>query len=107
MTYVRYSPSEFHIRVEGHAGAAKPGEDLVCAAVSTLGWTMIANASEDPDYGMHLYLNEAEGVMDLRCYPQEEKEEDCGKMLQVIMIGFEAVAEKYPEYVTIGGSYGN
>ncbi len=36
MTIVRCVPGEYRLRIEGHAGAGKMGEDLVCAAVTAL-----------------------------------------------------------------------
>jgi len=36
MTEVIYNPDTLDLIVTGHAGSGKPGEDVVCAAVSTL-----------------------------------------------------------------------
>ena len=40
MVQVRYNPDVPSLRVSGHAGAGKYGEDLVCAAVSILAHTL-------------------------------------------------------------------
>ena len=94
------------MHIEGHAGAAPRGEDLVCSAVTILGWTLIAGLEEEPDWKMHLYLNEKEGVMDLRCYPQEEEEERCRALFDTIARGYGLLAEKYPDYIYMGGYHG-
>ena len=93
------------MRIEGHAGAAPAGEDLVCAAATILGWTLIAGAEEVPEYMMHLYLDN--GVIDVRCYPDEEREGRCRDLFDTIARGYELMAGKYPEYIRIGGYHGN
>ena len=104
MTKVTYHPEEYRMRIEGHAGSAPFGEDLVCAAATILGWTLIAGAEEIPEYGMHLYLGD--GVMDVCCYPDEEREDRCRYLFDTIARGFELMAEKYPEHIKMGGYYG-
>ena len=47
MTKITYHPQEYHLRIEGHAGFAEAGEDLVCAGISVLGWTLVAGAEEE------------------------------------------------------------
>ena len=104
MTVVRYHPEEYHMAVEGHAGAGEKGEDLVCSALSILGWTLVQAAE---DFNMHLYLNDTEGSMDVRCYPDEEDEEKCRYLFDTLAGGFEMISVKYPDYVRFtGGSYG-
>jgi len=102
MTKVTYHPDEFNLRVEGHAGAGKPGEDIVCAGISTLGFTLVAAADE---FNMHLYLNEADGVMDVRCYPSEETEERCRTVFDTLALGYELLAAKYPDNIIMGGRH--
>ena len=104
MTRVIYEPEEHRMRIEGHAGSAPMGEALVCAAATILGWTLIAGAEEDPDYGMHLYLND--GIIDVRCYPQEEKEERCRDLFNTIARGYDLMAGKYPDYIGMEVKHG-
>lgn len=105
MTRVRYHPEEYHLSVEGHAGAGAYGEDVVCAGISVLSFTLIQAAEE---FNMHLYLNETDGSLDVRCYPDEEDEERCRFLFNVLADGFDMMAAKYPEYIKFtGGSYGN
>lgn len=106
MTKVTYHPQDFHMRIEGHAGAAPAGGDLVCAGVTILGWTLIAGAEEAPEWKMHLYLNEKDGIMDVRCYPDKEGEARCRDLFDTIARGYELMAEKYPEYIKTGGYHG-
>ncbi len=46
VTTIVYDPAGPELRFSGHAGAGAPGRDLVCAALSTLLYTLIAAAPE-------------------------------------------------------------
>lgn len=96
MTHVTFYPKQHRIRVEGHAGAARKGEDLVCAAASILGWTLIAAADE---FNLHLHLDELEGIMDIQCKPDRGEEPLCRYLYEVIAGGFELLADRNPDYV--------
>lgn len=99
MTRVTYWPEEFRLRAEGHAGAGKPGEDLVCAAITALFWTLAAAAEEIPEYRLQLHENEAKAEFELRCYPDEEQESTCGEMFRTIVAGLTSLEEEYPEFI--------
>ena len=104
MTKVTYHPEEFRMRIEGHAGAAPKGEDVVCAAATILGWTLIGGAEDVPEYRMHLILKD--GVMDVCCYPEEDFEEQCRYLYDTIARGFDLMAGRYPDYIQMGGYHG-
>ena len=101
MTKVTYHPEEFRMRIEGHAGAAPKGEDIVCAAATILGWTLIGGAEEEPEYRMHLYLND--GIIEVQCYPQEGWEDKCRYLFDTIARGFDLMAGRYPDFIEMGG----
>lgn len=48
MLYVRYDKKRdvHRLRVKGHAGYARKGEDIVCAACSILAYTLGQNARD-------------------------------------------------------------
>lgn len=97
MIRIRYEPEIFSITIKGHAGAARPGQDIVCAGVSALtnallGRAALHNAQEDAPGG---------GVAFARCYPAPEDEPACREMLETVMEGFRAIAEIYPRFVTV------
>ena len=102
MTTVTYRPEEFYMKIDGHAGFAPAGQDLVCAAVTILGWTLIDGAQK---YKTSLHLDD--GVIELRCYPEEEQEESCRVLFDTIARGCELMAEKFPAYIKMGGYYGD
>lgn len=103
MTRVNYSKDLHRMEIKGHAGSAPCGEDLVCAAVSILSFQLMAAASDYPEYNASYYLNDLDGVITVECNPDEDYEERCEYMFEVILTGFEVLAGKYPMYVSIGG----
>ncbi len=100
MTTVLYEPEEFRLRIEGHAGSAPKGGDLVCAAVSALAWTLVGAAQE---FRAGIRIDEAKAIIDVRCWPSAKDEDKCEYMFGIIMGGFRLLADKYPEYIMMGG----
>ena len=74
MTRVIYDLEGCSLRAEGHAGAGTKGEDIVCAALSILNWTLISAAEE---FNLHLFLDEKNGISEVWCDPEEKDEERC------------------------------
>lgn len=99
MTTVLYEPKRFHIRVEGHAGSAPKGEDLVCAGVSALGFTLLLAAGES-DYNAEVETDADSGMIDVRCKPSGLWGRDhCTVMMETIAGGLELLADQYPDYM--------
>ena len=101
MTRVFYDPDRLHLRVEGHATSAPAGEDLVCAAVSALCWTLIAEAEAEERYHAEIAADAETARVDVRCCPEGASAFACGYLFDIIMGGFALLAENYPEYITI------
>ena len=100
MTKVLYEPKVFHIRIEGHAGSAPKGEDLVCAGVSSLGFALLLAAGEE-DYNAEIVTDADSGIIDVLCRPSGLWGRDhCTVMMDTIAGGLELLAGQYPEYVS-------
>lgn len=90
------------ITMEGHAGAAPRGEDLVCASCSILYHTLVANAMtwKDKGYLDDLRIKEIDGYAQVSWKPKSER---VGDVLDVVVAGivkgFELLARDYPEFV--------
>ena len=88
MTSVRYDPAVPEMVFSGHAGAAEPGRDPVCAALSMLMYTIMAALP-------------AEGTA------RELKDGYCrvrggGRAVyEVIAAGLRLLAAEYPEHVCL------
>ena len=97
MTKVLYEPGKWHLRIEGHAGSAPKGEDLVCAGVSALGFALLLAAG---DFDADIVTDEETGVMDVMCRPGPLNQGECMAMLDTIAGGLELLAGQHPDYVS-------
>lgn len=79
--------------VEGHAGAANKGEDIFCAAASTLVLTLQSALQRE---GIRYTEEVSAGHADIRC-----ERPGCQKIFYTCMAGFLELANMYPEYYTV------
>ncbi len=98
MTTVLYEPEEFRLRIEGHAGSAPKGGDLVCAAVSALAWTLAGAAQE---FRAGILIDEAKAIVDVRCRPEAEARVRCRCLFDIIAGGLALIAQQNPEHLRI------
>ena len=91
------------ICVSGHAGYAKSGSDIVCAAASVL-ITTCANALENvAQIEPFLNVRERSAVIDVSL-PKglaPEKMHDAQIVFQTVLQGFTDIATQYPLYLQI------
>ena len=103
MIRVRYTPDKFRLTVEGHAGSAERGRDLICAAVSTLVLTLAENVARMKKagwlegHGVEIMAGKAR----IQCLPREEWKMAVEVVFTVILAGFELLGEKWPEFVEV------
>lgn len=97
------------IQVDGHAGSAEHGKDLVCASVSILAHTAAESMRVMASSGMlckdpKITMEEGHAVMTIN--PYQHFFYDCKTLLIVCQIGFDLLAKEYPQFVelkTFGG----
>ncbi len=90
------------ISVEGHAGFAPSGQDIVCAAVSTLFQTLVWSIEELA--GDKIKYEFADGRSWIKC--DGNLSEDAHLLMRSFFIGIEAIRDAYPEYVRIDNGNG-
>lgn len=90
MIRITYDAGKTSIRVQGHAGYADPGQDIVCAAISALYCTLarsrscIAHAEDDVQIVQATKV--ARRKMDV--------------VFETIAGGMQEVAKRYPDFVS-------
>jgi uncharacterized protein len=86
--------------VNGHAGFAESGSDIVCAAVSAVAYTAVGALEEL--VGIRRY-EEKEGYMkfSLPLDISREKFETAGIILETAAIGFKQIEMQYGEYIEV------
>ena len=93
---IEASVQKDEIRVLGHSGYAPPGQDIVCAAVSTLTQGLIASieglTGDRPDYTI------APGVFILKIKDLSEKSK---LLVDSFFLGICGVASTHPDYVRL------
>lgn len=102
MVEIIYKRNSHSLRLQGHAGAGKPGNDLVCAAVSALALTLADNVAQLTAQGDvdRTLLRLESGDSWVRCRSK-------GKMRPVVTLIFDSICEGfsllqtlYPEHVS-------
>lgn len=87
--------------IKGHAYAADPGEDIVCAAVSTLSQTTVLSLHQIVDIDIEYEVKKGY----LRCkLPKNltEKESYETKLLiDTMLLGLKNIQKSYPQHIEI------
>lgn len=90
------------VTVRGHAGTAPAGQDLVCAAVSTLTYTLAENVAQ-----LHRLGKVAEpeirlenGDAEISCVPSGAFKNIVRAFFEAVCIGFALLEEKYPDVIS-------
>lgn len=95
MIIVQHSTKDRHISVNGHAGFAKIGEDIVCAGVSTLVQTMVTSIEELTTDKIKYDMSP--GKADIY-YGNLSKES--AALINSFFIGVRLIATAYPDFVS-------
>ena len=91
------------VEISGHSGYADAGEDIVCAAVSTL-ITTCANAMESVA-GLEPLVSQDEAATEISVALPEtlspEQEHDAQVVFRTVLQGLRDVAQEYPKHLKI------
>ncbi len=94
----------FHI--EGHAGLANAGKDIICAAISALAFNCINSIDKFTNARMNVKSNEEKGILDFVITDQEVPK-DAALLLSSFFYGIQGIQEEYGEkYVKYTNKYG-
>lgn len=102
MVTIDYDRKCTRVTVKGHAGTAPAGEDLVCAAVSTLTYTLAVNIKQ-----LHRWRKVAKpkirlenGDAEISCVPAAACRSAVMDVFEAVCIGFALLEEKYPDVIS-------
>ena len=90
--------------VEGHAGQAEKGHDIVCSAASILAYTVGQALTQMHKQGWlkkRPHINLAEGKGLITCIPKKEYFDECLMVFFVAEVGYSLLHSNYPQYVEI------
>lgn len=92
------------LKLTGHAGQAKKGEDIVCSAASILAYTVAQTLQFQYEEGglkkkPHLKLEPGDTVIIAK--PKPEHYEEALHTFFVAQVGYSLLAKTYPQYVEL------
>lgn len=95
MTEITYIEDtyDFTLEVKGHAGYAEYGNDIVCSAISVLTQTLVAHMDDVAD--------DYEAKIDPGYVKLWALGKESIKAAQVIVKGFELLADNFPDHVDL------
>ena len=102
MMRVIYHRDYLRVSVEGHAGSAEKGKDLICASASILAYTLAAyviKVKEEDKVKFDLTALE-EGDAIISCSPYYENKTEITTVFDAICRGFEILAKDYPDNIS-------
>ena len=90
--------------VEGHAGQAEKGQDIICSAASILAYTLGQTLTQMDKQGWlkkkpHINLKEGKGL--ITCIPNEGCFDECLMAFFFAEVGFSLLSHNYPQYVEV------
>ena len=100
MIDIEFNPSEYSIKMTGHANADVEGKDIVCSAASTLVYTLKDSLEQASDMLEDLTATVEKGNAEVKCTPKTQFEGNIQTIYWVVLNGFASLAESYPDYVT-------
>ncbi len=102
MITIKFDPKTFTLDVTGHAEHGKKGEDIVCAAISTLFYTLaecLYNSKEMLQEDME--FSDEDGNGHISCKPKAEYEANVTLMYWTILNGFDIIEKNYKKNVSL------
>jgi uncharacterized protein YsxB (DUF464 family) len=92
------------MKLAGHAGQAKKGEDIVCAAASILAYTVAQTLQfmyEQGDLKKKPLLKLEEGDTVIVAKPKKESYAEALHTFFVAQVGYHLLSHNYPQYVSL------
>ena len=102
MINIEFNPKTFTLDITGHAEHNKKGEDIVCAAISTLFYTLAEALYESKAMLEEpIDFSDEDGNGHFSCKPKSEYEANVSLIYWTILTGFELVSKNYKKNVNL------
>lgn len=101
---IRESGDSFTLKVDGHAGAAEAGKDIVCAAASMLTFTAAQSArfmKAENKLRRKPEFRQEQGDAELVVKPKKAYMGEARVIFRTVLTGYLLLAQNYPEYVQV------
>ena len=97
-------PEKLSLKVEGHAGYAEHGKDIVCAAASILAYTVARYVEYEDKQGTlkaPAVIKLDSGDVEITCEPKPEILKWLWDAYQFAKMGYLILAQNYPQHVDL------
>ena len=104
MTKIEYNTEKMFLYADGHAGAAEPGQNIVCAGISALTQTLLNMLNDEEEKGrMTVWWNMEPGRLKIRV--ESVKSWKYGMYakcyFRMAVTGLKDIAARHPENIEI------
>lgn len=100
MIRITFNPDKLELEIKGHAKHGKKGEDIVCAAVSTLFYTLGEALCESREMlTEEAIFKDEKGKGLISCVPKPEYEGNIARTYWTILTGLQLVEKNYKKNV--------
>lgn len=102
ITYKAVPGKPHKLALRGHAGYAQHGNDIVCAGVSAITFTLVGFLKNHEDVSWRLQTHYESGNCEISCGSNTLTD----TAFDMAIIGYAQMAKKYPDYIqlsAIGG----
>ncbi len=92
------------LRIDGHAGYAEVGKDIVCASASILAYTVtqfVMEAENKGDLASPAEIRLDSGDTVISCEPTEDAVSALQSVYSFAKMGYALLAHNYPQYVQL------
>ncbi len=92
------------LRLTGHAGMAKEGEDIVCASASILAYTVAQSLLflyEEGGLEENPLIRLDSGDAEITAIPKDTSYKEALHIFFVAQVGYSLLAHNYPQYVEL------
>ena len=88
------------LRLEGHAGCAEHGKDIVCASASILAYTLASIVDSFDEVESIIDLKEGDTTIECKC-KDDETYVKVANAYHYTEVGYALLAHNYPQYVSL------
>lgn len=99
----RQEKGRIQVRIQGHAGYAPAGEDIVCAAASMLGALLEETLLRENTRGglRAISIQKGSGALELSFSPTLSGWSRLSPVLEAVEHGFQLLSDKYPDFACL------
>jgi len=97
--YITEEGKVFGFEASGHAGFARFGKDIVCAAISVLTTNFVNSVDELTDSEIEVSLDEKTGYMDVRV--KDYDRDDVKLLFDSLRLGLKEIEKQYSKNVKL------